>query len=360
VLDLVAAHVAALRGDLAAARPRLARATLARPQDKIVQSQARATLALALARTWKEPDRTADDELAHALGGMEPLFTRGTGWRVEGEFTRGYSVVRSVRQSLASGYVQRGMCLEADLAGATKCGRRWASPTFVQSVIARVTAPPTPLDGFLARTSLYKLPGLRKELALSQFTHGDLEAARRTFRVPGTPSEPLKTDPFVIHIMDCHDCDIRRYGETARWTHASFVDRMIALRAEARKSGDAGAEAAFVLGNGYYNITMAGNARTFLGDTHLTTFDTRAAERWYRRAFDLWRDREHKAQAAFMAAKSELARALPPTKPEDDAQPIDPLPIPRKWFPVFKTFADTAYYKEVLKECGHYRRWAER
>jgi hypothetical protein len=134
---------------------------------------------------------------------------------------------------------------------------------------------------------------------------------------------------------------------------------MIALRAEANKRGEAGAEAAFALGNGYYNVTMAGNARSFLEGTPLT-FDTRAAEQWYKRAFDGRHDREKKAEAAFMAAKSELARALPPPTPEDNEQPIDPLPIPRKWFPIFKTFSDTAYYQEVLKECGHYRRWAER
>jgi hypothetical protein len=347
VFELVAAHVAALRGDLAATRPLLARAMRARPEDRMVQSQARATLALALSRTWKHPDRAAEDELAEALAGIGDQFGRSA------------RVVAAVRESLAGAYQQRGMCLEADLAGSDRCRPRWANPTFVQSVITRVTTPPTPLDRFLVTTSGYQLPALRKELALSQFTHGDLTAAERSFREPGVSSELLRTDPFVVHVKDCLECDHQRFGEKATWTHASFVTRMIALTAQARQRGDAGAEAAFLLGNGYYNITGVGNARSFLERSHLETFDARTAERWYKRAFDGWHDREHKAQAAWMAAKSELARSLPFRRPEDRDSPLDPLPIPRKWFPIFKTFAHTAYYQEVLAECGNYRRWAE-
>jgi hypothetical protein len=37
---------------------------------------------------------------------------------------------------------------------------------------------------------------------------------------------------------------------------------------------------------------------------------------------------------------------------------MDALPIPKTWFPIVKSFADTKYYKEVLAECGHFRKWA--
>jgi hypothetical protein len=33
------------------------------------------------------------------------------------------------------------------------------------------------------------------------------------------------------------------------------------------------------------------------------------------------------------------------------------LPIPTTWFPVLRGMSETQYYKEVLKECGNFRRW---
>jgi len=32
------------------------------------------------------------------------------------------------------------------------------------------------------------------------------------------------------------------------------------------------------------------------------------------------------------------------------------LPIPATWFPIVKRLADTAYHRQILRECGHYRR----
>ena len=34
------------------------------------------------------------------------------------------------------------------------------------------------------------------------------------------------------------------------------------------------------------------------------------------------------------------------------------LPIPGTWFPVVKKLSDTKYYREVLRECGHFAAWA--
>jgi hypothetical protein len=173
---------------------------------------------------------------------------------------------------------------------------------------------------------------------------------------PGAGAAPLGTDPFVIHIRDCHDCDQERY-QRSTWTRAGFVRRMAELRAQADQPGPAGAAAAFQLGNGYYNITWFGNARSFLESTHAKASPA-TAEAWYRRAFERSNDREAKARAAFMAAKSELA-AMIEDKNLDDVSAAE-LPVPKTWFPIVKQLADTRYYREILAECGHYRRWAKR
>ena len=166
-------------------------------------------------------------------------------------------------------------------------------------------------------------------------------------------------DPFVVHIRDCYSCDRKAFAGS-KWTDASFIARLISLRGLAQRPGEPGAAAAFELGNAYYNITGVGNFRYFTDATHVTV-DLGQAEAWYKRAYEGSANRELKAKAAFMAAKCELARVPSgPTQPRRPVDPADYLPIPTTWFPIVKTFADTAYHREILRECGHYRRWAKR
>jgi hypothetical protein len=345
LFDLVAGHAAALRGEALEARRRLDRARAARPRDPLVAKQAAASLALALARTCGRPEAKCEDELARDIGQLDAGFSR-------------WNTVRTrVRATLSAGYHARGRCVEAELFGAGACANRWSEPRFVESMIARVSAPSGAFDRFMIEGAQYKRDDLRTELALLQFQRGDFKTARRQFREKGVGALPLGTDPFVIHILDCHDCDHTAYAK-ATWTRASFALRMIDLRARAERPGEEGAAAAFELGNGYYNITWFGNARSFLGDTHIKA-DINEAEKWYRRAFDAFPDREDKAQAAFMAAKSELARLIPPAS-LTQYDPPDRVPVPSTWFPIIREFSDTKYYGEILRECGHYRRWAER
>jgi hypothetical protein len=344
LFDLVAGHAAALRGDVAETRRRLDRARAANPGNPLVARQAAASLALLLARTCGRPEPRCEDELARNAVQMDPSFSRSG------------TVLAGVRATLSRGYLSRGRCVEAELFGAGACPKQWSDPRFVESMIERVSAPRSSFDRFMIDGAPYKRDGLRTELALLHFQRGDFDTARRQFKDKGVGTEPLGTDPFVIHIVDCHDCDHAAYG-AAKWTRASFAQRMIDLRARAERPGKAGAAAAFDLGNGYYNITWFGNARSFLDNTHVQA-DVTEAEKWYKRAFDAFPGREDKARAAFMAAKAELARLVGP--PVDRYDALEKLPVPTTWFPIVRQFADTRYYREILQECGHYRRWSKR
>jgi hypothetical protein len=350
LFDLVAGHAAALRGDVANARSRLGRATKARPGDNLVATQARASLALALASAFKPRDAVAGaaagNEIAEAL---EDLTS---------DFGRAATVRAKVRELLAGAYEKSGMCVEAVLLGSGgACYARWSDPAFVQAAIARVGSPTTAFDRFMVGGSGHDVPGLRSQLGLLYFARGDLARAEAVFRDPEMKSYPLRTDPFVIHIRDCRSCDRDRYGPTSKWTFVSFILRVIELHKQAQRSDAAGAAAAFELGNGYYNMTV-GNVRAFPEGSHASLGPT-TAETWYKRAFERApeRDREGRAKAAFMAAKSELARMLAAPAPPS-GRPVTGLPIPATWFPVVKSFADTAYHRDILRECGHYRRWA--
>jgi hypothetical protein len=215
----------------------------------------------------------------------------------------------------------------------------WQDPVFVGRLIARVAKPATAFDRFLIAGSGYTQPGLERELALAYLVAGDFAAADKVFKTTSALSDGLGTDPFVIHIRDCHDCDQAKYRD-APWTHASFVARLLELQKAAKGNGGKAARAAFLLGNGLYNMTFYGNARSVFAWTHQATVDTRPAERWYKLAFELAVDRELKAQAAFMAAKAELAQLLESGDPKVETL-ADGQPVPRRWFPVVRELSDT-------------------
>ncbi len=355
LMQLVLGHLAARRGDLVTARAQLQAAVRARPGDVAVASQAKASLALALALDWKiNPQR--EDELARAMNGLDPSFGRQS------------AVTTEVRGRLAHAYVQAGRIVDGELLRPgivspiddstgrprdPKVPSKWAEVSFIKALIARTGQTSSEFDRFVL-AGTHTRAALEQELALRYLLDGNFTAASQAFTTTTAASAPLGTDPFVTHIVDCHDCDHAKHAN-ARWTHASLAARLAALANRASGKGEPAAQAALAIGTAYYNLTWYGNARTVLGDTHQKTFDTRPAERWYRRAFELSRNRELKARAAFYAAKAELQTLV--TAKYAPYESADALPVPKAWFAVVKGFADTKYHREILKECGHYRRW---
>jgi hypothetical protein len=352
LMELVAAHVAAKRGDVAATRARLARATAARSGDFRVAAQAKASLALALAVDWKINPQT-EQELARSMLEIDPGFGRLASVRGE------------VRHMLAAAYAKAGKYVEAELlrpGTATEPATRrpgkpaWEDPAFIKAMIAQTGRTSTPFEKFLLGGS-YERPALEHELALRYLVDGDFAAAAQTFKTTKAMSGKLGTDPFAVRIVDCHDCDHQRYAN-APWTHASLAARLAELERTAKGTGEPAAEASLAIGVALYNITYYGNARTVLAETHHRTRDTRAAEKWLKRAFELTKNRELKAKAAYLAAKAELGQLI--TEAEAANKSLAALPIPKTWFPAVKKLSDTKYYREVIRECGHFAGWARR
>jgi hypothetical protein len=347
LFDLVAGHLAALRGDLPAARTSLGRATRRAPASQAVHAQARASLAIALAKAWRPGDARLGDELARTMETVAGAGYLGT-------------AREKVLRTLAGTCHVAGLRVEAELAQPSNTWSAsshpgkwpitpWDEPAFIEALIARVAAPQTPLQRFLVQASRYTVPQLQEELARLHLVRGELAAAERALaRTP--EAKKLRTDPFVMHLADCHDCDHRQYA-SAPWTLKSFVARLAELERKAAGSADEAAQAAYALGSGTYNMTFAGNARKVFDGSHAVPGDTSMAERWFKRAHDVATDRELKARAATMAAKCELTHK--------DACAGDACES-RTWYPALRALADTAYQKEVLAECGWYRDWVGR
>jgi len=340
LFDLVAGHLAALRGDLPQARAALGRAARRASGDPAVQAQARASLGIALAKAWRPGDDRVGDELARTMETVPAAGYAGTARAI---------ALRSVGDRCK----KAGLPVEAELAVPSPTWRSswlpenppvtpWNEPAFVEALTARVADPRTPFQRFLVKASGYGVSYLHEEQARLHLLRSDFPAAERALsRTP--EGARLGTDPFIMHVVDCHDCDHSKYA-SAPWTLKSFVARLAELERRAAGTGPGAAQAAYDLGSGTYNLTFAGNARAVFAGSHVPTRDASMAERWFKRAHDLATDRELEAKAATMAAKCELAR----TGASES----------KTWYPALRALSDTTYQKEVLAECGWYRDWA--
>jgi hypothetical protein len=356
LLELVAGDLTAKRGDLAATRTHASRAMQLKPNDAHVASQANASVALALVANWKI-DPSHERELASLMG-------------FDASYERGVAASHTVRDALAPLYAAANNLVDAEyLHPGTADGAdesdgfvprpgklHWADVKFIQAMIARLDQRTTEFDRFVVDQDTLVRPRLEQELGIRQALDGDFAAAVTTFKLAGVLSTPLEVDPFVTHIKDCRDCDETKYAKSG-WTHASVIAKLAELAPKAAGTGDAAAQAAIAIGNALYNFTWYGNARRVLRGTHQDTHDARPATRWYKRAFDVAKSRELKAQAAYLAAKAERGELI--DKVDSDGGSTM-LPEPTGWFAQLKQYADTRYYKEVVKECGTFRSWLAR
>src|SRR5262249_7712395 len=134
LMELVAGHLAAKRGDLAAARLHLQKAVTARPGDARVAGQAKASLALALLLDTSGGGTRHADELARAMND------------IGADFGRREAVRTIVRSTLAQAYLAAGREVDAeflypgvvDSGAARPNGKlsRWTDLAFIKAMIA--------------------------------------------------------------------------------------------------------------------------------------------------------------------------------------------------------------------------------
>lgn len=341
LMDLVAGHLAAKRGDVKLARERFERASAARPGDEKVAHQTNASWALALAHRARL-DAKSLDEVARAAGALNP------------EFTRHGSIVAEVRGHLGRALERAGRDTDAEFVSPDTYPRAWQNTPFLLRMLARAGRTTTSFDQFVL-TNSYRQADLERELAVRQIMSGRFADAASFLAKRSVGDSSLDADPLLARIDGCLDCDLGMAEHSQPWTLRRLANELSQLERQARRSGNAAARAALDLGTAQYNLTRHGNNRRFVGQTHQGTWNANAALHWYERAYRLGADRELRAQAAFLAAKAERAIAI--SKSIGGETYLDPLPLPAHWYPVVRQFSDTAYHREVLAECGSYRTW---
>ncbi len=344
--DMVAAHLAALRGRRGEARRRLAAARRTAPKTAPVQRQMNATAALALARRMRAGDPSDEEALMRLLNGIGP------------EFNRAATVRTRVLSNAAEAYRRAGRTVDAALlfpsskvTGVAMNGPPARNNAFMARLLRRVQRPRSPFDRFIIRLSGFTAERLKRSMALLHLKQGEISAARRMIREAGLDDAVIGADLFSVRIND-YPRDASTAPGGPAWTMGQFADELARLETVASGEGEAAAEAAMHLGNGLYRSFAIYRVWNEHGGTYHLLPGPNPAFRWYRRAYHLTRNRERKAEAAFLAAKCEVNRALAEMGP---GRPYAESPT---WYRALEALADTAYQRQVLAECGWYRSWA--
>jgi hypothetical protein len=234
----------------------------------------------------------------------------------------------------------------------------------------------TSFETFLAEIHPYNVSQLREVQAVDMMYKYQFADAVSKFK-EGALNNELYGDPFIIHNIDCHDCD-HAAPKKITYTKLSFAKKMLQLETELKTDSANIAGIYFELANGYYNMTYFGNARrlyeTEIGlSTYwnnyswypeyedekpvLPFYDCSKAEECYLKARSASNNAEFKAKCTFMAAKCEMNNGYPDFKP--DFGKVDF--IAGKYFRELKQqFSKTKYYKEILNECGYFKTYARK
>jgi hypothetical protein len=183
----------------------------------------------------------------------------------------------------------------------------------------------------------------------------------------------LPGNPFNARINDCHDCD-HEAPQKISYSRYGFLVKLRELKAKIAAGRDVYINAV-LMGNAHYNITQFGNARAFFecavigdGDSQPEMIDTvfrgsllsmSMAVRYYTLALGAAKTDEQKAKCQYLLAKCQRNDWYVQTffnDPQyDEYEKQNRDFVAWDGFKALRQYAQTQYYKEVLRECGYFK-----
>lgn len=232
----------------------------------------------------------------------------------------------------------------------------------------------TPFEKVMLRCYPVKLNQLYYQQALLVTYDGNIKAAIKFMEKADSLNKvPLPANPFNSRLNDCHDCE---FGESAKnYSPLKFL-RTIQTLKDNLQAGRDQYNSALLLGGAFYNITHFGNSRAFF-QNDLTSYTSQPegydddyrdrftspemATKYYTIALQNASTNEQKAKCAFLLSKCERNKYYNEHPNPDSYGPAQEIPPAGKWFKELKNkYTATGYYKEILKECGYFKKYAEK
>ncbi|HTN17626.1 MAG TPA: hypothetical protein VL092_08100 [Chitinophagaceae bacterium] len=197
------------------------------------------------------------------------------------------------------------------------------------------------------------------------------EALELISRSAAVEDAELPGNPFNGTIRDCHDCD-HAAPQKVKYTKVSLLRKM----KEMQDSATAGKDVYnnnLLLGNAFYNMSHYGNARYFyegavIGEAHYSPVELPAAfqpmlisqvnaKEYYRKALNAAVTDEQKAKVSYLMLKCERNELYNQLYKNPEYSAWSYAGRPATNFAPLQRYKQTAYYKEVLKECGYFQAW---
>ena len=234
---------------------------------------------------------------------------------------------------------------------------------------------PTPYQQFCREVSDKKLTDLYEYQAVRAAYRNRLDEAIALIKQSGTgQTTELPGNPFNARINDCHDCDFAAKKKIT-YSKLSFLAKLKELEDNVKAGKDVYTNAT-LLANGFYNMSQFGNARVFyeckvigsgISDAEYmdtlfqaTAIDMTLSSAYYYLAFAAATTDEQRAKSQYLLAKCQRnVWYNDPKNPATDTygsyKLLDLKAV--DGFAQLKKYPNTQYYKEVIAECGYFRRY---
>lgn len=248
----------------------------------------------------------------------------------------------------------------------------------------------SPWEAYFASIYDYNLSDIYESRAIYLFYQNKIDDAIATLQLAapvttkdydGKPmialykNEPLKANPFNGKIKDCNDCDFAA-KQTVTYTKLTFLQKVKELQEKIAQNDDV-YNNALLLGNAFYSATYYGNARSFYynnivgeqGGNSLQErnipilYNMKYAKMYYEMAAKAASNKEQKAKMAYMLAKVERNDFYYTSYFSKNTYyyAFDDNNINFKAWKGFQdlknNYSDTKYYKDVIAECGYFRKY---
>lgn len=226
----------------------------------------------------------------------------------------------------------------------------------------------TPYESYCESMYTLTLKDLYEFEALNKTYNDDIDAAIALMEKAGKNGEvQLLSNPFNGGIKDCHDCD-HALPQKTKFSKLSTLKKVKEMKSSLSTDTY---NNALLLGNFYYNITFFGSSRVFYygaimdsesssTDMMSTSYvykltDMTLAKKYYTKALKAATTDEQKAKCTYLLSKCERNEWY---NNNGNKEGLDFIAF--KNFVELKKYANTKYYKEIIAECGYFKKYVSR
>jgi len=237
---------------------------------------------------------------------------------------------------------------------------------------------PTAWDRFIRRFYYAKIEDIHYYQGLRKVYNDDIDGGISLIRQSGDlQRNTFYGNPFNGKIRDCNDCD-HAARQTVKYTMIDFLLKVKEMKEKIDRNEDV-FNNSLLVGNAFYNTTYFGNGRAFYYNpivdeygNYLSAFNKQylmnmePARKYYQIALEAAENDEQRAKCVYLLAKCERNEFYRDQYYADNDFPFywdNDLIAFKAWdgFKQLKTkYAHTQYYREVIRECGYFKKYASK